>query len=115
MSYQGGCHCGKVRFSVEIDLSSPITCNCSYCAKRGSILAFTPAGNFSLESGEADLTEYRFNSKTIEHLFCNACGMESIARGTMPDGGKMVAVNVRCLDGVDLDALEPHQVDGRSR
>jgi len=26
-----------------------------------------------------------------------------------------VAVNVRCLDGVDLDALEPHQVDGRSR
>jgi hypothetical protein len=73
-----------VRFSVEIDLSSPITCNCSYCAKRGSILAFTPAGAFSLESGEADLTEYRFNSKTIEHLFCSACGMESFARGERP-------------------------------
>jgi len=115
VTYQGGCHCGKVRFSVEIDLSSPITCNCSYCSKRGSILAFTPADDFTLENGASDLTGYRFNSKTIEHLFCNACGMESFARGQMPDGRKMVAVNVRCLDGVDLDALQPHQVDGRSR
>lgn len=115
MSYQGGCHCGKVRFSVEVDLSSPITCNCSYCAKRGSILAFTPADSFSLQSGDDHLTEYRFNSKTIEHLFCDSCGMESFARGAMPDGTKMVAVNVRCLDGVDLDALQPHQVDGRAR
>lgn len=115
MSYQGGCHCGKVRFSVDIDLSSPITCNCSYCAKRGSILAFTPEENFTLESGAADLTAYRFNTGAIEHLFCAACGMESFARGTAPDGKKMAAVNVRCLDGVDLDALRPHQVDGRAR
>ena len=115
MSYQGGCHCGKVRFSVDLDLSSPITCNCSYCSKRGSILAFTPEQNFSLEQGADDLTEYRFNSKTIEHLFCASCGMESFARGAMPDGTRMVAINVRCLEGVDLDSISPRQVDGRSR
>jgi hypothetical protein len=114
-AYQGGCHCGKVHFRVEVDLSSPITCNCSYCSKRGSILAFTPAGNFTLDKGADDLTEYRFNSKTIEHLFCATCGMESFARGAMPDGTKMVAVNVRCLEGVDPDALAPRRVDGRSR
>jgi hypothetical protein len=115
MAYQGGCHCGKVRFSVDVDLSSPLTCNCSYCSRRGSILAFTPVDSFTLESGEGDLTEYRFNTNTIEHLFCDTCGMESFARGVAPDGRKMVAVNVRCLDGVDLDALKPHQVDGRAR
>jgi hypothetical protein len=115
MRYQGGCHCGKVRFNVEVDLSSPITCNCSYCAKRGSILAFAPAENFALDSGAQELSEYRFNSMSIEHLFCSTCGMESFARGSKPDGTRMVAVNVRCLDGVDLDALKPHQVDGRSR
>ncbi len=115
MRYEGGCHCGKVRFNVEIDLASPITCNCSYCSRRGSILAFTPAENFALESGQQDLTEYRFNTNTIEHLFCAACGMESFARGAAPDGKKMVAVNVRCLDGIDPDALQPHQFDGRSR
>lgn len=115
MAYQGGCHCGKVRFSVEVDLANPIACNCSYCSRRGSILAFTPAEKFSLEKGEGDLTEYRFNTRAIAHLFCAACGMESFARGAMPDGTKMVAVNVRCLEGVDPDALAPRRVDGRSR
>lgn len=115
MAYQGGCHCGKVRFNVEVDLSNPITCNCSYCSKRGSILAFAPEANFTLESGGDALTEYRFNTKTIAHLFCATCGMESFARGAQPDGTRMVAVNVRCLEGVDADALEPRQVDGRSR
>jgi len=115
MQYQGSCHCGKVRFRVDIDLSSPITCNCSYCSRRGSILAFTQADKFELEKGEDKLTEYRFNTEKIQHLFCSICGMESFSRGAMPDGTKMVAVNVRCLEGVDLDALKPTQVDGRSR
>ncbi|WP_274427282.1 GFA family protein [Chelativorans sp. YIM 93263] len=115
MQYAGGCHCGNVRFEVDVDLSSPITCNCSYCRQRGSILAFTPAESFTLEKGEESLTEYRFNTKQIEHLFCSSCGMESFARGAMPDGTAMVAVNVRCLDDVDLDALETQQFDGRSR
>lgn len=115
MAYQGGCHCGKVRFSVEVDLAKPIACNCSYCSKRGSILAFAPETGFTLQQGEADLTEYRFNTGTIAHLFCAACGMESFARGAMPDGTKMVAVNIRCLDGVDADEVEPQRYDGRSR
>lgn len=115
MRYQGGCHCGAVRYSVEIDLSRPITCNCSYCTKRGSILAFAPADGFALERGADSLSEYRFNTRRIEHLFCSSCGMESFARGTMPDGSRTVAVNVRCLEDVDLRQLDPHEYDGRSR
>ena len=112
--HTGSCHCGAVRYKVEIDLSSPLTCNCSYCSRRGSILAFTPVANFQVEKGEDALTEYRFNTNRIEHLFCATCGMESFARGTAPDGSQMVAVNVRCLEDVDLDGLKPKQVDGRS-
>ncbi|GAA4527515.1 GFA family protein [Chelativorans composti] len=115
MQYQGGCHCNAVRFRVEVDLSNPVTCNCSYCTKRGSILAFTPEQNFVLESGEDKLTEYRFNTRTIAHLFCSVCGMESFSRGELPDGRRMVAVNLRCLDGVDPQSLNPTMVDGRSR
>jgi hypothetical protein len=61
------------------------------------------------------VTEYLFNTKTISHLFCASCGMESFARAAKPDGTKMVAVNLRCLEGVDLDTLTPHPFDGRSR
>lgn len=115
MLYRGSCHCKAVSFEVDVDLENPITCNCSYCQKRGSILAFTAEQNFTLESGNDKLTEYRFNTNKIEHLFCSICGMESFSKGETPDGRKMVAVNVRCLEDVDISSLNPTMVDGRSR
>jgi len=51
----------------------------------------------------------------MHHLFCAACGIESFARGTAPDGKEMVAINARCLDGVDLATLTLTPIDGRSR
>lgn len=110
----GGCHCGRVRFKATVDLATSMTCNCSICQKSGTILTFAPAERFTLLSGEADLTEYRFNKKVIHHLFCKTCGVRSFSRGQKPGGGEMVAVNVRCLDDVDIASLTPKAVDGRS-
>lgn len=112
--HAGGCHCGAVRYEVELSLDSVISCNCSICRKRGALLAFAPAEKFSLTSGEADLAEYQFNRKIIHHLFCSRCGVGSFSRGRGPDGAEMVAVNVRCLDGVDLDTLTVRKFDGAS-
>jgi hypothetical protein len=113
--YAGSCHCGRVRYEVKVDLDNAVTCNCSRCQRLGWILAFTPAENFKLLSGEDALADYQFNKHVIHHLFCSTCGIESFARGTRPDGTKAVAVNARCLEGVDLGALNPKFVDGRSR
>jgi hypothetical protein len=112
--YTGGCQCGAVRYEVTADLDQAISCNCSRCAKLGAILTFAPTAAFVLKSGEDAMTDFRFNKKAIHHLFCATCGIESFARGAMPDGTKMVAVNVRCLDDVDLAALSPSPVDGRN-
>ncbi|PVM83089.1 GFA family protein [Caulobacter endophyticus] len=112
--HTGGCQCGRVRFEVEADLSQIISCNCSRCAKLGSVLAFAPIEQFRLLSGEEALSEYRFNTGKIQHLFCGDCGIESFARGEAPSGAEMAAINVRCVDGVDVFALEPQQVDGKS-
>lgn len=112
--YQGSCQCGAVTYDVDVDLGSTITCNCSRCQAMGFVLAFTPGEKFQLKSGEGELTEYRFGKKTIQHLFCRTCGVESFARGAMPDGTPVVAINVNCLAGVDPRALKSHHVDGRS-
>jgi hypothetical protein len=56
----------------------------------------------------------QFNKKIVHHLFCSRCGVGSFARGTGPDGSAMIAVNVRCLDDVDLAALSPMSFDGKS-
>jgi hypothetical protein len=113
-SYTGGCHCGRVRYEVTADLANAITCNCSRCQRLGWILTFTPADNFRLLQGEDALTDYQFNRHVVHHLFCSTCGIESFARGERPGGGKTVAVNIRCLDDVDLAALTPTPFDGRS-
>lgn len=110
----GGCHCGAVRYEVETDLTRLVSCNCSICAKTGSILTFVPDSKFSLKSGEDALTDYTFNKHVIHHLFCSTCGIRSFARGKGPDGTPMIAVNVRCLDDVDVFALKPVEYDGKS-
>ena len=39
----------------------------------------------------------------------------SIARGSKPDGTEVVAVNVSCIDGIELAKLAMTPVDGRNR
>ena len=113
-TYAGGCHRGRVRYEVDADLSRVMSCNCSICRKRGALLAFVPVAKFKLGSGAYALTDYQFNKKIVHHLFCDTCGVSSFARGTSSDGAEMIAINVRCLDGVDLDGLNVVTFDGAS-
>jgi hypothetical protein len=110
--YTGGCQCGAVRYEVTADLGTVISCNCSRCGRLGSLLAFAPAADFKLVSGDDATSEYRFNKHVIHHLFCKTCGIQSFARGKGPDGAEMVAINARCLDGVNVDELTVKKVDG---
>ena len=113
--HTGGCHCGKVRYQVEIDLAQPvIACNCSMCGRSGTLLAFVPAEKFELLQGEDSLKDYKFNKHAIHHLFCTSCGIKSCARGASADGKEMAAINVRCIDDVDLAALKINNFDGKS-
>jgi hypothetical protein len=115
-TYSGGCQCGAVRYDVRLDLTQPVmACNCSMCGRSGTLLTFVPAAEFTLRSGEDTLTDYVFNRHAIHHVFCSRCGIKSFARGTGRDGGATVAINARCLDDVDPDALKITKFDGKSR
>jgi hypothetical protein len=114
MSYQGSCHCGRIAFSVEGDLKEVVQCNCSICTKRGSLLWFVPRAALTLRTPEADLATYTFNKHRIKHRFCAVCGCAPFAEGSDPQGNAMAAINVRCLDGVDIDALPRKHFDGAS-
>jgi hypothetical protein len=115
-TYTGSCHCGKVRYQVKIDLAKPvISCNCSMCGRSGTLLSFVPADQFTLLSGEEVLTDYQFNKHVIHHTFCSVCGIKSFARGVGRDGSATVAINTRCIDGVDVARLTLMPFDGKSR
>jgi hypothetical protein len=94
--YEGGCHCGKVRFKVQIAKAEALECNCSICSKKGFINLITDAENFVLLAGEEHLSTYRFNTEKAEHRFCKTCGIHPFSRPRSHPGS--FDVNARCLD-----------------
>jgi hypothetical protein len=112
VEYTGSCHCGKVVFRVTADLSRAVFCNCSICEKKGFIHLIVEPSAFTLLEGEAELSEYRFNTGVAVHRFCRHCGIHPFY--TPRSDPDKVDVNVRCLDGVDLRALNPRSFDGKN-
>ena len=97
MRTEGGCHCGAVRFVVEVPESVEVErCNCSICTKSGFMHLIVPRSRFELLSGEGDLTTYTFNTGVAEHYFCRHCGIKPFYKPrSNPDG---IDVNLNCLD-----------------
>jgi hypothetical protein len=110
--FEGGCHCGRVRFRVTAGLSGVTECNCSICTKKGFLHWIVLPERFELLSGAEDLTTYRFNTGTAKNSFCRHCGIHAFyVPRSDPDE---IDVNVRCLDGIDLAAIARHAFDGRN-
>ena len=114
MKYRGSCHCGRVAFDVEGTIGQGLACNCSMCQRRGSLLWFVPRDAFRLRTPEDAASTYTFNKHVIEHRFCPVCGIHPFGEGTDPKGNKMAAINIRCLEGIDLAAIPVKMFDGRA-
>lgn len=115
LRYEGGCHCGAVRFRVTVRAPSAtrlLDCNCSICTKKGFLHLIVTREDFELLQGEGSLTEYRFNTGAARHLFCRTCGMHPFyVPRSHPDG---VDVNARCLDAALAELPLPVEpFDGR--
>jgi hypothetical protein len=112
-TYEGGCHCGRVRFRAEVDLATIGECNCSICTKKGILHLLVPPEKFELLSGEDALATYQFNTNTARHTFCRHCGIHAFyVPRSDPD---KISVNARCLDGIDAGELKPRRFfDGRN-
>lgn len=117
-TYRGSCHCGAVRFEADLDLQQPsYRCNCSICRRTRFWPAVVRPDGFRLLAGEAEMTQYRFHTRRNEHWFCRRCGVRCFGVGNDTPIGKMVGVNLGCLDDVDdeqLSKVPVVYVDGRN-
>ncbi len=111
MKLEGGCHCGAVRFAIEVQ--SPLEvldCNCSICSKTGFTHLIVPHSDFVLLSGADSLTSYRFGTGAAEHLFCRTCGIKSFYQPrSHPEAW---SVHFRCLDPGHGIVPEVREFDG---
>lgn len=114
MSYRGSCHCGRVAFEVEGTIDHAMSCNCSICQRKGSLLWFVPRENLRLLTPEDNASTYTFNKHLIKHRFCPVCGIHPYAEASGKDGRPMAAINVRCLEGVEPADVPVSEFDGRA-
>jgi hypothetical protein len=102
-TYRGSCHCGRVRFEADADLDHVRVCDCSICRRRGALLHRVEPDRFRLQTPLDDLALYTFHTHTARDYFCKTCGILPFRRPRTAPG--VWSVNVRCLDGVDLDSV----------
>jgi hypothetical protein len=118
-TYKGSCHCGKIRFEVDLDLAAGTgRCNCSICTKVRYWGAQVKPAQFRLSADEADIGDYQFGTKSGHHRFCKTCGVHAYGHGYIEQiGGAYVSINVACLDDVgpkELAEAPVRYMDGRN-
>lgn len=113
-TYRGSCRCGAIRFEADLDLSRGTSqCNCSYCSKSGWWGILARPDDFRLLAGADEIVRLG-SSPAAERPRCRICGIEAFGHGDVPEiGGEYYSINVRCLDGVDLEGVPVKYLDGK--
>lgn len=110
VTYEGGCHCGAVRFRVVVNKHEAVDCNCSICHKKGFLHLIVPQEQFTLLRGAEFLTTYTFNTHVAKHTFCQVCGIHPFYRPRSHP--QAIDVNLRTLDGNVLSKFQLVPFDG---
>src|SRR5205807_1159391 len=113
INYKARCHCGKIRFSfLSEKIKRGCRCNCSICIRKGAVMSdkYIPAEDFTPQQDMSLLSDYRWNDRVVGHLFCKACGIYPY-HGDSEYGYR---VNLGCVEGLDVLALEIRLIDGKS-
>jgi hypothetical protein len=121
-THAGSCHCGRVRFEVDAEIDHVRVCDCSICRRRGALNFRVPKASLRLLTPWEDLTLYQWGTRTARDHFCPTCGILPFRRPSDPTEQELRdgvapfdgwAINVRCLDDVDIDALPVRRILGR--
>lgn len=68
--HRGSCHCGAVILEIHLPdgLPTPHRCDCSFCKRRGAIVAAVPAADLKVIRGKSALLKYSFGQQVAEHF-----------------------------------------------
>ncbi|MES2352364.1 MAG: GFA family protein [Pseudomonadota bacterium] len=122
MTITGSCHCGKTTFQIDGGLPDALTrCTCSFCAKRGALLAYYTPAQFHVTSAAPDDATYRWNTRLVAHHFCANCGCATYSDspafemdGSWDQHTRRIGVNARLFDNFDAATAHVEVIDGKN-
>lgn len=110
--YFGSCHCGTVKFRVDVEPDELTTCDCSICIKKNALMTKVHESALTILEGEDKLSLYQWNTRRAQHRFCSVCGIYTFHRKrSAPDH---YGINVFCLDGFDHSTLPVRATEGEN-
>ncbi len=117
-TFQGSCHCQKVKYDCKIDTDkdSIQICNCSLCSKlRWKGLKINPS-QITITEGKDNLSEYKMTYTTT--YSCKDCNVlvYSLTEATdwAPD---YCRINITSLDNIspeEINSITTEYVDGKA-
>jgi hypothetical protein len=96
MTIAGSCHCGAVRIEAPGAPEWLGRCNCSFCKRTGSLMAYYPDDGSVRVTGET--VAYIWGDRMISQHHCPLCGGFTHWQSTSESYGR-VGINARLLDG----------------
>ncbi|MEJ2089566.1 MAG: GFA family protein [Gammaproteobacteria bacterium] len=91
-TYTGSCHCGAVRFEVDMDLDHVRVCDCTLCRKRGASNHRVEDSDLRIETPLQEMTLYQWHTRVARDYFCPTCGILPFRRPRTAPG--LWAVNI---------------------
>lgn len=113
-----------MRFEVDAEIDHVRSCDCSVCRRRGALNHRVAQHQLRLITPWEDLTLYQWGSRTAKDYFCPTCGILPFRRPSDPTARELRegedsmapfdgwAINVRCLEGIDLKSLPVREIQG---
>jgi hypothetical protein len=112
--FHGSCHCSKIKYEVNYDLSKGSTkCNCTFCYKN----SFWWGNQSSLEDleltqGQDSMVEYTNNRKEGYCVFCKNCGTLLFRKTEKSDWSvEGYSINIHSLDDISTEELNSISID----
>ncbi|KAJ0146733.1 putative 60S ribosomal protein L28e [Fusarium oxysporum f. sp. albedinis] len=102
MGLTGGCQCGAIRYSANVETGTKAICHCNPCQKVRTTSAFSsnliiPRNAFKVTKGDPRTYPHLGDSgKLYHHNFCGNCGTEVF--GVPEAAPKVLSIKVGSLD-----------------
>jgi len=122
MAITGSCHCGKTAFRIDGEIPSELTyCTCSFCSKRGALVAYYPPEKVEVTVAPGDDHIYRWNTRKVAHHSCAHCGLPTYSDspdfqrdGSWDGKTRRLSMNARLFDNFDAAKAKVSVIDGKN-